>query len=173
MLSSLPLTIILKHIKWKLKIEKQKWRKNDLPELHNEFPFGLSKNHKASNENRITPKYSIEYLQIQKIKNKNLSHTKESEKERERERESTSDPSLKDRMAERTLTAMQRMAVRAVMTLKPLQTIKKGSGLVLSIVLLVLVWLLMALEDEDVLATLSPSPLRPIFFLSLFFSELS
>lgn len=50
--------------------------KNDLPELHNEFPFGLSKNHKASNENRVTPKYSIKYLQISIIKKKkiNLSH---------------------------------------------------------------------------------------------------
>ena len=78
-------------------------------------------------------------------------------------------------MAEKTLTAMQRMAVRAVMTLKHLQTIKKGSGLVLSIVLLVWALLLMALEDEDVLPTLSPSPFRPIFsfFFSFFLSELA
>ncbi|TQD68705.1 hypothetical protein C1H46_045762 [Malus baccata] len=39
-------------------------------------------------------------------------------------------------MAEKTLTTMQRMAVRAVRTLKHLQQIKKGSGLTLSLVVL-------------------------------------
>lgn len=49
--------------------------------------------------------------------------------ERRREDENTSDPFLKDRTAERTLTAMQRMAAREVMTLKHRQVIKKGSAL--------------------------------------------
>ena len=39
-------------------------------------------------------------------------------------------------MAEKTLTTMQRRAVRAVTTLKHLQQIKKGSGLALGVVVL-------------------------------------
>lgn len=58
-------------------------------------------------------------------------------------------------MAERTLTAMQRIAVRAVMKLKHLQTTKKGSGPGLD------------LELDDNGGTASPPP--P--FLAIFTSK--
>lgn len=53
-------------------------------------------------------------------------------KEREIDRgiHRTSDWCLKERIAERTLTAMQRMAERTTTKLKHLHSDKKGSGLV-------------------------------------------
>jgi hypothetical protein len=36
--------------------------KANLPELDYETQFGLSENDKAGNDNRVTPKYPIEYL---------------------------------------------------------------------------------------------------------------
>jgi len=51
-------------------------------------------------------------------------------------------------MADRTLTPMQRRATAAVMTLKHLQTTRKGSGLALTLMVLL----------EDVLSSLSSSP---------------
>lgn len=50
-------------------------------------------------------------------------------RETERQREGTSYPFLKERTAERTLTAMQRMAQMEVRTLKHRQMTRKGSGL--------------------------------------------
>lgn len=154
--------------------------KPNLPELEDESPFRLSQNHKECNPNRVTPEYPIEYLQSPShalkfsprhrkkyihalIQNNNArsAHTQAYMHmvETERERVSTSDPFSKDRIADRMLTTMQRIATRAVMTLKHLQTTRKGSVLTLSLVVVV---------PEDSLPKLSSSPSLAIFlsFLS-------
>ena len=125
-----------------------KINKANLPELEYECPFRLTQNHNARNQNRVTPKYPIEYLQSTHS-HSNYTYMKiYTYTERERERESTSDPSSKDRMADITLTAMQRRATAAVMTLKHLQTTRKGSCRTLTLMV----------SLEDALSTPSSSP---------------
>lgn len=72
----------------------------------------------------------------------------------------TSDPFLKERTAERTFTAMQRMPTRAVTKLKHLHTTKKGSGPAL------------ILELDDNPGPASPSPPPSPSFLAICFRKL-
>ena len=72
---------------------------------------------------------------------------------------STSDWFLKDRIAEITLETMQRIAVRAVMTLKNLQVTSKGSTLLLGLVI--------CEEDDDDDDAAGASAGAPSPFLSI------
>lgn len=76
----------------------------------------------------------------------------------------TSDPFLKERTAERTLAAMQRMAAEPVTKLKPLHATKKGSGLRLVLVVVMVV----ELDGAVAAFSWSTSPFLAIFVFSSF-----
>lgn len=79
----------------------------------------------------------------------------------------TSDPFLKDRIAERTLTAIQRIAVSAVMTLKQRHTIKNGSPPLFALTRVAGVALLLPSSTTTAAAAASSSlfPISEIFLL--------
>ena len=78
----------------------------------------------------------------------------------------TSDPFLKERTAERTLAAMQRMAAEPVTKLKPLHATKKGSGLRLVLVLVVV--MVVELDGAVAAFSCSTSPFLAILVFSSF-----
>lgn len=137
-------------------------QETNLPELHDKSPLRLSNNHKKRNHNSIAPKNPVENLQnALQTSTPNSKFTK-MRKSNQQRKPRTSDPFLKDRTAERTLTPIQRMAVKEVMKLKHRQTIKSGSPLALT---------LAAAPEEEEEETLgkpcpSPSPFLAIFLNS-------